>query len=89
MKFLTLTVGILLFMTLTMTSRLEVEASVYKEENQKSLNELLQSILGDPEFLAIDTPQQLRVLLAIYDILENHYKAMTQRKTMTGNNKQN
>jgi len=62
---------------------------VYKEENQKSLNELLQSILGDPEFLAIDTPRQLRVLLAIYDILENHYKKMSERKTMTGINKQN
>jgi len=89
MKILNLTMGILLLMTLTITSRQEVEAIVSKEDHQKSLYEILQSILSDPEFLAIETTRQLHVLLAIYDILENHYKEMTQRKTMKGNNKQN
>ena len=76
MKVLILSVGILALMALTVTSRQMVEASVNKEDNHKSMNEILQSILSDPEFLALDSRQQLDVLLTIYDLLENQYKKM-------------
>jgi len=65
-----------------MTSRQMAEASVSIEDNNSnmSLNEILQSILSDPEFLALDSQQQLQVLLTIYDMLVNHYKKMTAMK---------
>ncbi len=80
MKILILTVVVLALMTLTMTSRQMAEASVNTEDannNNMSLNEILQSILSDPEFLALDSQQQLQVLLIIYDMLADHYKKMT------------
>jgi len=61
-----------------MTSRQMVEASVSIEDNNNmNMNEILQSILSDPEFLALHARQQLQVLLIIYDMLADHYKKMT------------
>ncbi len=80
MKILILTVVVLALMTLTMTSRQMTEASVSIENNNNnnmSMNEILQSILSDPEFLALHARQQLQVLLIIYDMLADHYKKMT------------
>ncbi len=86
MKILILTVVVLALMTLTMTSRQMAEASVNIEDNNSnpnnhmSLNELLQSILSDPEFLSLDSQQQLQVLLTIYEMLADHYNKMANMK---------
>jgi hypothetical protein len=42
-------------------------------ENNFNLMDLLQVILKDPEFLQLDSRQQLSVLFAIYNILENRF----------------
>jgi len=47
------------------------------ERRQQQQHEILQSILSDPEFLALHARQQLQVLLIIYDMLADHYKKMT------------
>ncbi len=83
MKILILTVVVLALMALTMTSRQMAEASVNTKDNNNnnmSMNEILQSILSDPEFLSLDSQQQLQVLLTIYEMLADHYKKMTDMK---------
>jgi hypothetical protein len=42
-------------------------------ENSFNLMDFLQIILRDPEFLQLDSTQQLNVLFAIYKLLENHF----------------
>jgi hypothetical protein len=51
-------------------------AFVSHDTNQKdgSLMTILQSILTDQEFLALSKHQQLKILIKIYDMLENHFK---------------
>ena len=44
------------------------------ESQNVSLMDIIQSILNDPEFLALSNKQKLHVLIAIYDILEGHLK---------------
>ncbi len=83
MKILILTVVVLALMTLTMTSRQMAEASVNTEDNNNSnmsMNEILQSILSDLEFLSLDSQQQLQVLLTIYEMLVDHYNKMVNMK---------
>ncbi len=42
--------------------------------NKIGVKDLLQKILNDQEYLALDPHRQLRVLIAFYNILERHYK---------------
>jgi hypothetical protein len=44
------------------------------ESGNLSVMDIIQSILNDPEFLALNSKQQLHVLIIIYDALEAHYK---------------
>ena len=45
-----------------------------REESQNvSLMDIIQSILNDPEFLALSNKQQLHVLIVMYDAIEAHY----------------
>ncbi len=36
--------------------------------------DIIQSILNDPEFLALSNKQQLHVLIVMYNAIEGHYK---------------
>ncbi len=51
-----------------------VESPNSNSKNEASLMTIIQSILNDPEFLALNTHEQLRILITIYDMLERHYK---------------
>ena len=42
--------------------------------NNTSLMSILDAILNDPEFLRLDSKQQLQLLMIIYNMLEAHYK---------------
>ena len=44
------------------------------DESQLGLMEILQSILNDPVFLALDDKHKLSVLIAVYQIIESHYR---------------
>ena len=43
-------------------------------ETTSSLMNILDAIVNDPEFLQLESRQQLRLLMIIYDMLEAHYK---------------
>ena len=43
------------------------------ESQNASLMDIIQSILNDPEFLALSNKQQLHVLIVMYDAIEAHY----------------
>lgn len=68
----------LIFLTLIAVSlALMIERSIavqVEEENTASLMDIIHSILGDPEFLALDARQQLHVLIMIHQMLESHLK---------------
>ncbi len=44
--------------------------------NKIGVKDLLQKILNDQEYSALDPHRQLRVLIGFYNILERHYKKM-------------
>jgi hypothetical protein len=46
------------------------------ESQNVSLMDIIQSILNDPEFLALSNKQQLHVLILMYNAIEGHYKNM-------------
>ena len=46
------------------------------ESQNVSLMDIIQSILNDPEFLALSNKQQLHVLILMYNAIESHYKNM-------------
>ena len=50
------------------------------ESNNSILMDIIQSVLIDPEFLALSSKQQLHVLIVMYDILEGHL----QKQDMLG-----
>jgi hypothetical protein len=50
------------------------------ESNNSILMDIIQSVLIDPEFLALSSKQQLHVLIVMYDILEGHL----QKQAMLG-----
>jgi hypothetical protein len=52
-----------------------VAVASLSEEEKISAKEILVRILNDPEFLALDGPKQLSVLLSIYNILERNDEA--------------
>ena len=45
-----------------------------KTDNNRSLVFVLEKILNDPEFESLDLKQQLRIIIIIYDMLEQHYR---------------
>jgi len=49
-----------------------VNVASLSEEEKKSIVEILKRILTNPEFLALDGPKQLNVLIAIYNIVERN-----------------
>ena len=69
MKLITL---IFVFLALAFTFE---KNTAQKNEANLSTMDILQSILSDPEFLALRSQEQLRIWLIIYNILESHYKA--------------
>jgi len=58
---------------LTIMVSVMVVASL-SEEEKTSVKVILKRILNDPEFLALDGPKQLHLLIAIYDIVERNDK---------------
>jgi hypothetical protein len=55
-----------------------------KDVAPKSMMDIIHNILEDPEYLALDSQRQLRVLITVYEILESHYKRLhtvEQKKT--------
>jgi hypothetical protein len=58
---------------LTTMSLIMIVASL-SEEEKKSAKEILVRILNDPEFLALDGPEQLHLLISIFNILERNDK---------------
>jgi len=48
-------------------------ASSRQTEYNERMNELLLSLVKDPEFNALQKRQQFRVILIIYDIMESHF----------------
>jgi len=67
----------LIFASLTLTFM--VERTIAQKEKvtrtNPSIMDVIESILKDPEFLALELKQQLNVLIIIYNMLESHYKA--------------
>jgi len=43
------------------------------ESNNSIMMDIIQSVLNDPEFLALSNKQQLHVLIVMYNALEAHY----------------
>jgi len=54
-----------------------VETGDIRNERDKSNNSILmdiiQSVLSDPEFLALSNKQQVHVLIVMYNAIEAHY----------------
>jgi hypothetical protein len=78
---LTLYMSSLFILAFTTVHLLMVTAAspLIKEKEKMSENTvmtIIQSILVDPEFLALNPRKQLHLLIVIYDILENHYKQL-------------
>ena len=51
-----------------------------KSETKSNTMDIIQSILVDPEFLALNARQQLHLLIIIHQVLESHYKTKNARK---------
>jgi len=62
------TVKILIVFVATFMLIVETESN-----KDSSLLQILQSVLDDPEFLALDKQKQLGILIATYQLLLNHY----------------
>jgi hypothetical protein len=45
-----------------------------KDEEQSSIIKIINAILIDPEYLALNDQQQLRILIIVYNMLERHLK---------------
>ena len=69
MKLMNLTVFVLT--TITLFSSIVGVASL-SEEEKKSIVKILKRILTNSEFLALDGPKQLNVLISIYNIVERN-----------------
>ena len=50
------------------------------ESEKLTLMDIIQSVLIDPEYLALSSKQQLHVLIVMYNIIEGHL----QKQSMTG-----
>ena len=64
---------------LTTSQLLMVASSPIIEKGKMSeslLMEIIQRILEDPEFMALKSQKQLRLLIVIYSILESHLKKL-------------
>jgi len=66
----------LTFMLIAFAFAFMVETSDIRNERGESekltLMDIIQSVLNDPEFLALSSKQQLHVLIVMYDIIEGH-----------------
>ena len=58
-----------------LATRAEMEGSIGSDE-QPSMMKLIQSILHDPEFLALNDEQQLRILIIIYEAIQEQFKSL-------------
>ena len=64
--------GIILLICLAALLRVNSQDIHYEE--QTTMMDVLQAILNDPQFLALSNQDQLRLLVLIYTMLENHLK---------------
>jgi hypothetical protein len=73
MKFLFTTT----FMFVTFAFAFMAETTHLSNQRDKSENvslmDIIQSVLNDPEFLALSSKQQLHVLIVMYNAIEAHY----------------
>lgn len=63
--------------TALILSNLVSSLIAYSENDEKqptSLMGIIEAILNDAEFVSLKPQQQLRVLVVIYELLENHLK---------------
>jgi hypothetical protein len=52
---------------------------------QTTLFEILDTIIKDPEFMALPDYEQLEVLQTVYNILHDSYKERLEKKTINDN----
>ena len=76
---LTTTIVLMAFAFAYMVESSQMDNQRYESQNA-SLMDIIQSILNDPEFLALSNKQQLHVLIAMYNIIEGHL----QKQSMIG-----
>jgi len=75
MKFLTFILVSFSIIIETASEEKEMDKdSVQKSSNIASFLDIIQRILNDQEFLSLSDHRQLRILLIIYEIFEEHYK---------------
>jgi hypothetical protein len=76
MKFIFIT-----FMFVSLALVFMVEKNFAKQNLEKpSLMDVIQRILVDPEFLALEAEEQLRLLIIIYNILNSEYNQRSMKK---------
>ena len=64
-----------LIMLICLAALLRVNSQdIHSHEQQTTLVDILQAILNDPQFLELSNQDQLRLLVMIYNMLENHLK---------------
>ena len=71
------------FVVLSLTfiiNRNNVLAQNKEDTDDQSISYVVQRILKDPEFLGLDARKQIRMLIAIYLMLENFYMKLKMEK---------
>jgi ribosomal protein S15P/S13E len=61
-----------LILLICLAALLRVNSQDIHFEEQTTMTDVLQAILNDPQFLALSNQDQLRLLVLIYNTLENH-----------------
>ena len=65
--------GLILLICLAALLRVNSQ-DIHSQEQQTTLVDILQAILNDPQFLELSNQDQLRLLVMMYNMLENHLK---------------
>ena len=64
------------FLSLALTYLIERNmAHIEGKLIKKTIMDIIQNIISDPEFLALDPNRQLRVLIMVYNLLDKHFMA--------------
>ena len=58
----------------TQSSEIDKEKNVDNEVEQSEVMQMLLAIMNDSEFLSLNSNQQLRVLVALYSMLQDYFE---------------
>jgi len=72
---------IIILVSLALANMFEKTIAQKNGEKNSTIMDVIQNIVNDPEFLALDPRQQLHVLLVMYDILDRYYKSSMTRQS--------